>query len=50
MWKDKNAKLENAFQNDNETRQKQMQKIKKLEEQNKGYQSQLIKLKDEKAK
>lgn len=48
MWKDKNAKLELAFEKDKETRQNQMEKMKSLEEKNKQYQSQLQKLKEQK--
>lgn len=34
MWKDKNAKLEQAFEKDKETRLNQQEKIKTLEERN----------------
>ena len=37
MWKDKNFKLENAFEKDKETRQNQIEKMKTLEEKNKKY-------------
>jgi hypothetical protein len=35
MWKDKNAKLEAAFEKDKETRNNQLAKMKTLEEKNK---------------
>ena len=34
MWKDKNSKLETAFEKDKETRLNQQEKIKSLEERN----------------
>jgi len=34
MWKDKNSKLEAAFEKDKETRLNQQEKIKSLEERN----------------
>lgn len=37
MWKDKNHKIEMAFEKDKETREMQVQKIKDLEEKNKKY-------------
>lgn len=37
MWKDKNAKLEYAFEKDKETRQNQIEKMKDLETKNKVY-------------
>ena len=37
MWKDKNQKIEAAFEKDKETRQMQVEKIKDLEEKNKKY-------------
>ena len=39
MWKDKNQKIEAAFEKDKETRQMQVEKIKDLEEKNKKYQT-----------
>ena len=50
MWKDKNAKLEAAFERDNETRKNQLERIKQLEEKNRDYQTQLQQLKEQKAK
>jgi hypothetical protein len=41
MWKDKNQKIEMAFEKDKETREMQVEKIRDLEEKNKKYQSQL---------
>ena len=35
MWKDKNAKLEQAFVKDKDTRESQIKKMKTLEEKNK---------------
>lgn len=37
MWKDKNAKLEAAFEKDKETRNNQLAKMKTLEEKNKQF-------------
>ena len=37
MWKDKNQKLDQAFEKDKETRQFQVEKIKTLEVKNKKY-------------
>lgn len=48
MWKDKNAKLEQAFEKDKDTRESQMKKMKTLEEKNKQFQSQLQVLKEKK--
>ena len=45
MWKDKNAKLEQAFVKDKDTRESQIKKMKALEEKNKQFNSQLQVLK-----
>ena len=45
MWKDKNAKLEQAFVKDKDTRERQVKKMKTLEEKNKQFNSQLQVLK-----
>ena len=45
MWKDKNAKLEQAFVKDKDTRESQIKKMKTLEEKNKQFNSQLQVLK-----
>jgi hypothetical protein len=50
MWKDKNQKIEMAFEKDKETREMQVEKIKDLEEKNKKYQSQLHQMKVEQDK
>ena len=50
MWKDKNTKLEQAFEKDKETRLNQQEKIKSLEERNRQYQTQLQSLKEQKNK
>ena len=37
MWKDKNQKLESAFEKDKESRDAQVQRMKTLEEKNKQF-------------